>query len=857
MTGRNNLIAVGQAADEPQDTLVLDEAYSATVEDVGDELPWHSGFDEEPAARPQREWLLPAAAGLVTMAWTGFFLWANSRAILNGATPAKWSALISEWAIPVVLVVGIWMLVMRSSRREANRFGDAARLLSEESRLLETRLETVNRELSLARDFIAAQSRDLESLGRVAAERLSSNADRLQQLVRNNGAQVEAIGAVSVTAVENMDRLRDSLPVISNSMRDVASQIGQAGNVAHTELEGLVEGLGRLKDAGTQSDQQIASVQRRVEEVVSTFTTQAEHMDNVATTRFGMLAERSAAFRAELDGREVEAFAALHRRADALSEELAQRSEAIRSGEEEAVVAMRERMAALRQEGTQLTAALRDGQEQVSDVWGQAITSLEAQLYEALERMAAADSKALDAARQRLDALDAQAQQIDTTIVRRRELLDAEFERRSRQADDREATAIAGLEARMAGFDQLMVDQQKDHLAHLAAIAQRCDGLQLRLTQLTDGLQRLTSEGGEAQERVAIASHDLSISLDRNRNALKDSGEQLARLTEDSMRLLEIIRSGAQHSREELPDALEEAETRLNRFDTRAQELTALIVEANLNSANLANHVENAFISGQMTVEQLQQIEKRLNGLAQLSEALSVQSRSELAAAVATLEQKAGSVLSALRSEKSEAIREIAEQLAIESGAAVDQVLSERAATSIASLEDMARRAGEAGRETLSQLGAELDRVSELADSLETRVADAREQATEQVDNDFTRRTALITESLNSAAIDIAKALESEVSDTAWASYLRGDRGIFTRRAVKLLDAADARGVTDIYQADDEFRHTVNRYIHDFESMLRTVLATRDGHSMAVTLLSSDMGKLYVVLAQAIDRLRD
>lgn len=470
--------------------------------------------------------------------------------------------------------------------------------------------------------------------------------------------------------------------------------------------------------------------------------------------------------------------------------------------------------------------------------------------------MANADSKALDAARQRLGALDTQAQQIDTTIVRRRELLDAEFERRSRQADDREATAIAGLEARMAGFDQLMVDQQKDHLAHLAGIAQRCDGLQLRLTQLADGLQRLTSEGGEAQERVDCIPRSLD-QPDRNRNALKDSGEQLARLTEDSMRLLEIIRSGAQHSREELPDALEEAETRLNRFDTRAQELTALIVEANLNSANLANHVENAFISGQMTVEQLQQIEKRLNGLAQLSEALSVQSRSELAAAVATLEQKAGSVLSALRSEKSEAIREIAEQLAVESGAAVDQVLSERAATSIASLEDMARRAGEAGRETLSQLGAELERVSELADSLETRVADAREQATEQVDNDFTRRTALITESLNSSAIDIAKALESEVSDTAWASYLRGDRGIFTRRAVKLLDAADARGVTDIYQADDEFRHTVNRYIHDFESMLRTVLATRDGHSMAVTLLSSDMGKLYVVLAQAIDRLRD
>jgi hypothetical protein len=45
---------------------------------------------------------------------------------------------------------------MRNSRREAARFGEAARELSRESAALEKRLAVVNRELSLARDFIAA-----------------------------------------------------------------------------------------------------------------------------------------------------------------------------------------------------------------------------------------------------------------------------------------------------------------------------------------------------------------------------------------------------------------------------------------------------------------------------------------------------------------------------------------------------------------------------------------------------------------------------------------------------------------------------------------------------------------------------
>ncbi len=148
-------------------------------------------------------------------------------------------------------------------------------------------------------------------------------------------------------------------------------------------------------------------------------------------------------------------------------------------------------------------------------------------------------------------------------------------------------------------------------------------------------------------------------------------------------------------------------------------------------------------------------------------------------------------------------------------------------------------------------------RIDELAGNLERRVAKARERVEDQVDNDFSRRVALITESLNSNAIDIAKALSSEVTDTAWASYLRGDRGVFTRRAVRLLDTAEARSIAQVYDDDSEFREHVSRYIHDFEGMLRQLLSTRDGHALSVTLLSSDMGKLYVALAQAIERLRN
>ena len=75
---------------------------------------------------------------------------------------------------------------------------------------------------------------------------------------------------------------------------------------------------------------------------------------------------------------------------------------------------------------------------------------------------------------------------------------------------------------------------------------------------------------------------------------------------------------------------------------------------------------------------------------------------------------------------------------------------------------------------------------------------------------------------------------------------------MFTRRAVRLLEAGEAREIVRHYEEEPEFREQVNRYIHDFEALLRRVLGERDGSPLGVTLLSSDMGKLYVALAQAI-----
>ncbi|MFZ5746074.1 MAG: hypothetical protein ACOY45_00285 [Pseudomonadota bacterium] len=194
--------------------------------------------------------------------------------------------------------------------------------------------------------------------------------------------------------------------------------------------------------------------------------------------------------------------------------------------------------------------------------------------------------------------------------------------------------------------------------------------------------------------------------------------------------------------------------------------------------------------------------------------------------------------------------------LADAAGKALARVLDDSVQHQLAELAESTEAAVAAAARASERLTQQMVAVAQSTAAIESRIEEARAEQ-EKADSDgFARRVTLLIEAMNSASIDITKCFSREVADSAWAAYLKGDRGVFTRRAVRLLDGGEARQVLALYDHDDGFRDNVNRYIHDFEAMLRQVLALRDGAPLSVTLLSSDMGKLYVVLAQAIERLR-
>jgi len=870
MAGETRVIAFGSGNED-----VVRDNFTTTPVEVAPapDLP-EQELGDEYLEKPRVPWIAPAFAIAAVVAWTGFFAWASLPRLTALSAPADAAALVGDWAVPVLLVCVVWLLAMRSSRREAARFGDAARLLSDESTRLEARLVTVNRELSLAREFIAAQSRDLDALGRMATERISEHAAKLQGLVAESSARVDSIGSVSETALDNMEKLRGQLPVIASSTKDVTNNIGNAGRAAHAQLAELINGFKRLNEFGQASERQVHALRSTVDEAIGEFSRQSDRMGEVAAARFATLTDQGETLRDALASQEIDALAAIRTRAATLAEELDQARQQLDSDEEQALTSLRARLGAIRDEAGVISRSVRDTEGRALESWREAVAQVEQQVSLALGSLASAQDSATEALQARARELEGAIAGLETQLAERSKSFASDLAERRACAEAEHGEALQRMGDRLAAFDADMVERRAGHERMGESIAAQSEALEGRLAGFEQRLTAIASHGEDADRRVAASLQSLGARLAESRSALDGADGEIAALIRTGERLNEVLQSARQDAAIEFPALLEQNLDRLAEAESRIASLIASVERAHGGGDSLSTVIDETaerlrtLFDDIATLQQgfdanteaqgaaLASLRETLAELDSDSSALAAKAKDELAGALDKLGEASRQAVAAINTDGAAAIARLAEQLGSESSVALERAMRASAAETAGQLEIAAAHAAGVSREAATQLRDQLAKVNELVGNLERRVIHARARAEDKVDNDFSRRAALITESLNSNAIDIAKALAADVADTAWASYLRGDRGIFTRRAVSLLDSGEAKEIAQVYDRDETFRAHVSRYIHDFEAMLRQVLSTRDGHSLGVTLLSSDLGKLYVAMAQAIERFR-
>jgi ABC-type transporter Mla subunit MlaD len=103
---------------------------------------------------------------------------------------------------------------------------------------------------------------------------------------------------------------------------------------------------------------------------------------------------------------------------------------------------------------------------------------------------------------------------------------------------------------------------------------------------------------------------------------------------------------------------------------------------------------------------------------------------------------------------------------------------------------------------------------------------------------------------------DIASAIDQQTAGAVWQRFRRGERDIFSRQLYTREGQATFDEIAGRYERDPAFRSTVDRYIGDFERLLSD--AERKGQNAQVinNYLTSETGRVYLMLAHASGRLR-
>ncbi len=865
----------GISAAEQERTETMAEDFSPFSEEAVDDADWG---DAESLGTPNAKWppLLTAALLLAGAIWVAAFI--LSRVAISGLpidrpVLAHWVAEVNAFALPLALIGIALLFVRRGSAAESRRFAKTAADLEQVEARLADSLSNTTRNLSQNRDALQDITAQLSDLGEQASHRLANSSVQVAAAFDSSTQSAEQMQMVTNAAVSNLERLHSQMPVLTNSAKGLTNAIAEAGGGAAAQVRDLSVMLSQIAE---QND---------------TIKTTAQDMRTETETHFTAMAHQIGAlnddFSRQLQDRRGEAEALLGSIGTKMDEAGARLITHLAEADVRVSALMQEAQSSARNLAVMVTNNTQTALQQAQNAL-QKVDSTMAQLGDKVEHML---TQSHERAQQQVSTLADDMARLDAVLSANVQQVAAQQTAHVESLTKAVASTNTALLQCSSDLDKLTQDQQATLRANLSALndgiadvaatrAKEADAMQSLLASLnahiddaSGRIATLSDLGTDQSARLAFAFEASSQTYAKLTELMAANEGQIGTLLALNDRLRDNIALTDDAISQTLPG-------NLNRFGERLSDVKEAIAE----QSSLTRDLEN---QGERLVVQFRKLDRLIAEQSAAMERLNASGMDGIQGRIADGQTLAGLLsdirrdLSALDGEKAHELSALTDALKakvegdvadlrdhlaalnfaplLQSGldaVDVDAMASQQVELLSSALHGSLHRIEAEQSATLDRLEARLHRLSEMAEIVEAKVAQTEGQFGSLDEEGFARRMALLTESLNSAAIDVAKILSNEVTDTAWQNYLKGDRGVFTRRAVRLLNQQEVRVIARHYDEDSEFRAQVNRYIHDFEAMMRVLLSTRDGHVVSVTLLSSDVGKLYVALAQAIERLR-
>lgn len=443
----------------------------------------------------------------------------------------------------------------------------------------------------------------------------------------------------------------------------------------------------------------------------------------------------------------------------------------------------------LRQQGDALGAQLEDGWKRFESMAAAAAGKLEQRL-DALTRAA-------QGIEDRLNAQLAATENLAQSGERSFQLLDARLQhsgQSTHNALDRLAGRVQQVNSDLAGLTAPLKDTESASKSLESAVASLRETTLQTVDVLGETLPQKTVEAARASETLQAELRDLVAAID----AAHDRALALSQPLGEGRAAIDAASDRFMLQREAI--------------ETAGQ---ALVVELN-QARNLMAEVEE---------------QTRDTSLAAATRLVDAMSRVREVATQAT---------GTMRDMLDGLLTETRDSLSATAGEAMRASFTLPVAEKAREAEAAATAAAERTAQSMAALAQTLKLLESRADSRLHQFEEERQQA-------LLAASTLLRDRLDAAGIPLSAALDKPMTDEEWAQWRKGERGLFNRRTLSLLDRREARDLKAALEADPTLKEAAQRYVADFSALTARLPA------MAPVLQSAEQGRIAAALQEALE----
>lgn len=384
------------------------------------------------------------------------------------------------------------------------------------------------------------------------------------------------------------------------------------------------------------------------------------------------------------------------------------------------------------------------------------------------------------------------------------------------------------------------------------------------ISALADHLLQIGSTMGQTTQNsiagIEQVNQALVLCSDNLNQATDNAAANMNKVTEDYHRCLSGFGAVTEESNRALNEAAGLIAAQNDKMTQIAEDTKALTDYFN----NLMNNASEQLIEKANVAhdrirelgEGLQQLGRQLEETAGSSAEHFAASGEKLRSAVAEVMTDAERVAGEVRASH-EAFKEQSDNLRATADETLTKV-SEVMGSFSGSLEEFTAKSN-AIVDSTSNFNGVIKKQIELLDigakQAGSELADIEKRYREMKVENFLKNATSIIEKLETLAVDINMIFNPESQDKLWQKYYEGDTDVFVRYLSRTMSRKQVVAIKEEFEKNPEFRKMVNAYMGEFEELINRARGCEKSGILLSVISGADIGKIYYVIARALDKL--